>query len=82
MPLPKETAWFAAKKYGWGWGLPMRWQGWVVSVFFTAAILAGMPLAKKSPGIYIVYCLALGGVLIGICYWKGEKPEWRWGSPK
>jgi hypothetical protein len=24
------TFWFPTKAYGWGWGLPVRWQGWVV----------------------------------------------------
>ena len=29
--------WFRAKRYGWGWGLPIAWQGWVVlSVWFVA----------------------------------------------
>jgi hypothetical protein len=22
--------WFPAKRYGWGWGLPVTWQGWAV----------------------------------------------------
>ena len=24
--------WFPAKRYGWGWGPPQTWQGWVVFV--------------------------------------------------
>jgi len=27
--------WFRAKRYGWGWGLPITWQGWVVFVVCT-----------------------------------------------
>lgn len=80
MPLPREKAWFAAKTYGWGWGLPLRWQGWAVLTGFIAAMIAGGPLAKISSVIYVIYSIALGTALIGICYWKGEKPEWRWGS--
>jgi hypothetical protein len=79
MPLPKDKAWFAAKTYGWGWGLPLRWQGWVVMVVFIAMLIAGSPLVKKGPVFYVIYSMALGGLLTGICYWKGEKPEWRWG---
>ena len=22
--------WFPAKRYGWGWGMPNTWQGWLV----------------------------------------------------
>ena len=29
--------WFRAKRYGWGWGLPITWQGWAffISWLFT-----------------------------------------------
>jgi hypothetical protein len=29
MPQDPEY-WFPAKRYGWGWGIPVTWQGWVV----------------------------------------------------
>ena len=80
MSLPKDKAWFSAKTYGWGWGLPSRWEGWAVMVGFIAAMIAGTPLAKKNLAFFIVYSAALGAVLIAICYWKGEKPRWRWGA--
>ena len=38
MPDKKEY-WFAAKTYGWGWGLPTVWQGWLV--YGIAAVFAG-----------------------------------------
>jgi hypothetical protein len=80
MPLPKDKAWFAAKTYGWGWGFPMRWQGWVVMVGFVLAIAVGAPLVKRGAVFFVAYCVALGAVLMAICYWKGEAPRWRWGS--
>ncbi len=82
MPLPKEEAWFRAKTYGWGWGLPSRWQGWVVMIGFVAALIGGTPLVKESPLLYVAYSIFLSGVLIAICYWKGEKPGWRWGQDR
>jgi hypothetical protein len=33
MPSAKKY-WFPAKRYGWGWGLPSCWQGWVVLCTF------------------------------------------------
>lgn len=29
--------WFPAKHYGWGWGLPIAWRGWLVFAAFLAA---------------------------------------------
>jgi hypothetical protein len=28
---------------------------------------------------FLVSVLVLNGVLIAICFWKGEPPKWRWG---
>lgn len=80
MPLPRDQAWFAAKDYGWGWGLPLRWQGWVVLLGFLALLLAGAPLARQAPLLYVAYGATLAAILLGLCYWKGETPRWRWGK--
>lgn len=29
--------WFPAKRFGWGWGLPSAWQGWVVLLLLQCA---------------------------------------------
>ncbi len=81
MALPKNKAWFPAKTYGWGWGLPCRWQGWAVLIAFIGAIVAGVPLTKKGSLVFGGYCFALlvGFVVIGL--WKGEKPHWSWRKP-
>jgi len=80
MPLHKDEAWFRAKTYGWGWGLPSRWQGWIVMLAFILALTAGTPFLKKEPLVYVAYCFTIVVVLIGIAYWKGEKPHWSWGK--
>ena len=41
----KPKYWFPAKCYGWGWGPPSTWQGWIV--------LAGY-LLLMIPGINII----------------------------
>jgi hypothetical protein len=33
--------WFPAKRYGYGWGIPNSWQGWVVLVAFVALSVVG-----------------------------------------
>ena len=33
--------WFPAKRYGWGWGIPNTWQGWLVLAVFGALLAAG-----------------------------------------
>lgn len=61
----QKKYWFPAKKYGYGWGLPVTWQGWVVVVSYLVLITATVFLTI---------------VLIAVCWFKGEPAKWRWGG--
>jgi len=74
--------WFRAKRYGWGWGLPLTWQGWaVLVVFFFLVVLDSVlfpPVTRL--GMHLGYLAVLCVLLVGVCYAKGEPPKWRWGE--
>lgn len=73
--------WFAAKRYGWGWGLPLTWQGWVVLGVFAALLSAGALLLTPGRGpAFAIYVLVTSAALVLVCYLKGEPPRWRWGK--
>lgn len=74
--------WFPAKRFGWGWGVPTRWQGWVVLVLFAGLVLAGVGTVLPSYGAigFAAYTGVLTLVLAVICWVKGERPQWRWGE--
>jgi hypothetical protein len=80
MSLPKSEAWFSAKTYGFGWSIPLRWQGWLVIFAFLFAIIGGAPLARAHLAYFLAYLVALNAGLILICIWKGEPARWRWGA--
>ena len=73
--------WFPAKRYGWGWGLPRVWQGWVVMGVFGILVLAGaiMQLPTYRPLVFVAYTACLCAALVAVCWVKGEPPSWRWG---
>lgn len=79
-----EHYWFPAKRYGWGWGLPAVWQGWVVLVGFLVLLGAGVLIFPPGKYVFsfIVYVCVLVALLVAICYVKGEPPAWRWGDKK
>lgn len=80
--LPKY--WFPAKKYGWGWGFPSTWQGWLVLLAYIA-ILAALVLIfepKEHPFPFYIGLTIATAILILICLIKGEPPRWRWGDKK
>jgi hypothetical protein len=71
--------WYAAKRYGWGWGPPITWQGWVVLVLLIAALVVPVPLFLRfhRPEPYLAYVAVLVAVQFLICYLKGPPPRWR-----
>ncbi len=74
--------WFPAKRYGWGWGLPTTWQGWVVLLMFFALILACafFVLPSRGPLAFVACTAFLAALLIAVCWLTGEPPRWRWGD--
>ena len=63
-PPPTKTPrqiWFPAKRYGWGWGPPVCWQGWLVTAAYVAAMAGGavwLGGPKRAP-IFVAYALTL-----------------------
>ena len=54
------------KRYGWGWGLPTTWEGWVVFVaFIVLLVLAAVafPPRTKRPA-FLACVFVLGGLLL------------------
>jgi hypothetical protein len=76
--------WFPAKRYGWGWGMPSTWQGWLVLAAFVVLVFAGSSLFPPGTelGRYLIYVAVLCGLLVGVCWLKGEPPHWRWDNDK
>ena len=74
--------WFPAKRYGWGWGFPATWQGWLVIAIYVALIGAGAAVVSPStqPVMFVAYLAFLSFLLAAVCWVKGEPPHWRWGK--
>lgn len=83
----KEKFWFVRKTYGWGW-VPATWQGWLVLfVYIILLTLFSFTVDEYSSFreiilTFILPVLFLTITLIRICYKKGEKPRWQWGTRK
>jgi hypothetical protein len=82
----KKNYWFPAKRYGWGWGPPCAWQGWVVMLLFILIGVGGSIVVtlivppEQVPLLEIGFATFLILFLMGICWAKGEPPRWRWGD--
>jgi hypothetical protein len=74
--------WFPAKRYGWGWGFPSTWQGWVVFAAFLGLLVVGPFIfpPHREVGSFLAYVAVLCALLVAVCWRKGEPPGWRWGD--
>lgn len=84
MEPAKTPYWFPAKTYGWGWGPPSTWQGWVVLAAYVGLLALGFVLFPP-PGdtaFFIGYLAIVTAMLLAVCWLKGEPPKWRWGKER
>jgi hypothetical protein len=72
--------WFPVRpaRNGWGWGLPVVWQGWAVLLGYFLVLIGGIVMLAPFGVLAIVgYSLALGALLLAIFFWKGEPQSMR-----
>jgi len=75
--MSEGPEWFAPKRYGYGAGLPISWQGWALTIAFVAI---AVPLAGHFRGHPARLVAALAPVTIGfflICA-RTTRGGWRW----
>ena len=82
-----QEYWFGRKRYGYGWGMPISWQGWLALVLYLATVLlSSVLLLHDAPDdtftIDVVYFIGLVSMLttlfILIARKHAPKPKWQW----
>ncbi len=68
-----EGYWFKQKIIGWGW-VPVRWQGWLVTICGTALIVFGFYVGETddAPGASLLGIVLAVVLIFGFGCWKGE----------
>lgn len=80
-PEVDTNLWFPPKRYGYGWGWPVAWQGWAVLLGYIAlSILIAVLPVTQSPLVFFPAIASSTGALLWVCYRKGAKPRWSWGD--
>jgi len=74
--------WFAQKRYGYGAGLPIAWQGWALLAAYVA-LLAGLGevLVPAQTALFILLVAFATALLIWISARRTRGGwRWRWGE--
>lgn len=73
-----KKLWFKAKCYGWGW-YPSSWEGFLFLLVWLVLFALSIKMMDHEWLKNLIFIFIITGILIYICYKKGEKPGWCWG---
>ena len=62
----EKSPWFRAKRFGYGAGLPFKWQGWVTLAVYLLAMTGLGLLADNDQAIPTIATVALMLIMTGI----------------
>ena len=71
----RQKVWFRVKRQGYGVGLPVAWQGWLLLALFIAAV--ALSAAVWSELVSLVVLIILTPIFI-ILTRRHSDAEWRW----
>lgn len=77
----EEGPWFRAKKFGYGAGLPFKWQGWVVLAFYML-VMTGLGLFadgnRAMPRFVTVGLMLVVTAIFAVIVRKRTEGGWKW----
>jgi hypothetical protein len=76
-----DREWFAPKRFGYGVGLPIAWQGWALVIGFVAIAAASARAFRDKPLLIFAVMIPVTVVflVIGARTTRGGW-RWRWGE--
>lgn len=79
MSVPKPKPWFAPKRYGYGAGLPISWEGWVALLAYLGLVLGSVALLTRAWQLPLIGFVT--ALFIALCARRTQGGwRWRWGE--
>ncbi len=75
--MADERDWFAPKRFGYGAGLPISWQGWALTLAYVALIVLASLVIRYTWIGYASIVVILTVVFTVICA-RTTRGGWRW----
>lgn len=69
--------WFAPKRYGYGAGLPISWQGWALTIGFVLLTIVLSIWMADRPLQLLAAMIPIAAVFVVICA-RTTRGGWRW----
>jgi hypothetical protein len=75
--MSDDPEWFAPKRYGYGAGLPISWQGWALTTGFIALAFA-LSFAFRDQPLKLIAALTPLMIAFTIICARTTRRGWRW----
>ena len=69
--------WFAPKRYGYGAGFPIAWQGWALTFVFLVFAFAVSIWFRDRPIVAVALMIPALVSFLGVCA-RTTRGGWRW----
>jgi hypothetical protein len=69
--------WFTPKRFGYGTGLPISWQGWALTIGYIAIVI-GLVLTLKDRLLQLIALLVPLTATYAVVAARTTKGGWRW----
>ena len=77
--MSEGPEWFAPKRYGYGAGRPIAWQGWAITLFYVAVIGIAVWMLKPNPAAILAVVVPATLILLSVTA-RTTRGGWRWRS--
>lgn len=79
--MSDDPEWFAQKRFGYGSGMPISWQGWLVLAVYLGIVIGASLLLPHKPWALVGILIPATATFIVITA-KTTRGGWRWRWPK
>lgn len=75
--MSEDGEWFAPKRFGYGTGLPISWEGWAILAGYIALVIIAAVLLRHQTFQLIAMLVPLTIAFLVICA-RTTRGGWRW----
>jgi hypothetical protein len=76
--MDDRLEWFAPKRYGYGSGVPISWQGWAVTLAYLGTVILLVVTLRRHGPLQFIAALVPVTVVFGVICARTTKGGWRW----
>ena len=76
--MTDRPEWFAPKRYGYGSGKPIAWQGWAIAAIFVAIIAAASFLLGERKLLAFLSIVVPASAIFILISARTTRGGWRW----